>query len=343
MPDEKTPADLSDLEPLPDVEELEPLPEVEELEPMDELDPIEEKPAPAQASLTPAKPAEAKLEPAKPAKPADGGDPRTVKKKRPKQTAEDAEAASRAAAESLEALRAAQGENKAPEHLKKAAMIVAVACIVPWLATGGEWTVQIGSKALIYASAYLFHMCVLHRAGEKIDKTFAGLASKSFVDVNQKPKNAIQGILHSIPTPLHVLGWLFMITGLVLGAFIDPDGGLLGKELTGLAEVGMLAWAAGTFVHIDSFERGGKFNPIFPLMFLGHAIAGALTLVGNITGDAPDLLAIAGSAGVTAGGVFAMYTIVEAMKQAKVEGDLKKRAQTEARKAERLRKQQAEG
>lgn len=317
MPDEKTPSrahELSELEPLPDDahEELAELPDEAAREPQ---------------RSEPAPPAElAELEPLP-----DGSRAAPLRRQRKQTSASEDEAASAAAAEALAGLRANSTSDQAPRMLKKAAMVCAFGSIPPWLATDAHIGVLLGSKAVVAIAAYLFHVCVLARAGEKVDKTFKNLTDKAFVDVSKRPRNFGESLLQHVPTPLHVIAWVFLVLGLGI-LFLDPS--TLGKSL---AEVGMLAWAAATFVHIDSYERGGKFNPIFPLMFLGHAVAGVLAFGTQIQVE-KNLLAMAGSVVVAVGGVMAISTMFIAMKQAKVEGDLKKRAASEARKAARKRR-----
>ena len=106
-----------------------------------------------------------------------------------------------------------------------------------------------------------------------------------------------------------------------------------------IAELGLLALGAFTFVQICGYERGGKFNPLFPMMFLAPAAAGLLRIWGNILES--HWVGLLASIAVALAGCLAVYTMVVAMKQAKIEGDLKKRAASEARKA--LRSNKAKG
>ena len=110
------------------------------------------------------------------------------------------------------------------------------------------------------------------------------------------------------------------------------------KNGPAMAELGMLAWAAYTFVHIHSYERWGSFNPLFPLMFLGMLIGGiSRTIFAFREGfsEMSGTFGVLGGAVVAVGGGLAAYTIVEAMMAAKKEGDIKKQAQIEARKKAR--------
>jgi hypothetical protein len=294
MPDEEL-EELHDLEPMPHDAEH------------DDLEPLEELPPPAEE----AKSAEAAE--------ADAEHERSMEKAR---------AAAEQAQSAIEAGRAQAA--KAPLLLKNAAMIVAAGCLVPFMSWQPHWGFFAGSKLLVVVSAYLFHVGVLARSGEKVDPTFRGLTERTFVDLTKRPKNLGEQLLHVVPTPLHVIAWLMMIGGIVL-SFLDP---VHAFQLS--AEVLMLAWAAATFVHIDSFERGHKFNPIFPLLFIGHAAAALVTFLAG-----PNLIQIVGAGVVACGGLFAMYTMFLAMKQAKVQGELKKRAASEHRKLERARRKKS--
>lgn len=113
-----------------------------------------------------------------------------------------------------------------------------------------------------------------------------------------------------------------------------------------MAELGMLAWAAYTWVHIYAYERWGHFNPIFPMMFLamlfGGAVQGSFAL-GMEEGGLPKIAGIAGGGLLAVGGGIAAYTIVEAMLAAKKEGDAKKAVVLEARKTARAARKSGGG
>jgi len=73
-------------------------------------------------------------------------------------------------------------------------------------------------------------------------------------------------------------------------------------------------------------------------MFLGPAAAGSLQVIGaaSMLGDFPlALVGAAGSIGVAAGGIMAMYTMYVTMKVAKEEGDRKRLEARERKRAER--------
>ena len=70
------------------------------------------------------------------------------------------------------------------------------------------------------------------------------------------------------------------------------------------------------------------------------AIAGAaVTVVTAVIGVVAATVAVATGAIVAASGMLAAYTLFEAMKQAKREGDLKKQQAAEARRAARKKRQ----
>ena len=100
-----------------------------------------------------------------------------------------------------------------------------------------------------------------------------------------------------------------------------------------------LLLAAATFSHIFGYEHGGKFNPIFPLMFLGPGISGMLNIWGAAllfrTSTGMAIIGLLGSVTVGFGGLLAIYVMYVSMKQAKVQGDLKREALRQHRKQQR--------
>ena len=141
--------------------------------------------------------------------------------------------------------------------------------------------------------------------------------------------------------PMGALGMDVSNTYLTVGG-VDTvlGGGLIAVELLAL----ILAQA--TIAHIYAYEHGGKFNPIFPLMFLGPALAGVLQLVnvariGSSNDPAMGWLGLLGSGICAAGGIMAMNVMFKSMKQAKIEGERKAAIIREQRKAEREAKRAA--
>lgn len=211
---------------------------------------------------------------------------------------------------------------RAPQLLRKASKILLVGALFPWLVAlkseGGAvaWGPWAAAKVVALLAAWAFHQGFVATHGGR---------AVGFLDKLAK--------VHKVAVPA--------LSGLIaIGAFVIAS---QSPELNFGAAAGELATlllAAATFSHIFGYEHGGKFNPIFPLMFLGPGIAGLLGVFGGATalgGDSPGIaaLGLVGTVVVAAGGLMAMYVMYVAMKQAKVEGDLKRAAAREARKAQR--------
>ncbi len=248
--------------------------------------------------------------------------------------------------------------DKAPFYLRKAAVIVVAGSILPWMGDGISWMTSVVAKVVILAGLYLWYQQVQHNWGPKLTGILGKLASLNLKPApkpkkedklaarRKRPEGKVQApaaLEHPFPTGLHVIALLLAIFGvLVLPTMAGLEGMAVGKAI---AELGMLAWAAGTFVHIHSYERWGRFSPIFPLMFLAMVFAGLMSLIqgfGMFGENGMIALAmILGGGAVTGGGGLAAYTIVEALMAAKKEGDEKKKAASEARKAQRAARKSA--
>jgi len=234
--------------------------------------------------------------------------------------------------------------DKAPLHLKKAAVLVCVGSLAPWMGYEAGVLTYVVAKALVLAGAWFWLKQIDHNWGPKLSGFLGKLGELELVpkkkDDAKKPRKSAIGsdrptvLTHSFPTGLHVLSLVLMIVGAVVIPFVDGlGGGTLGKAI---AELGMLAWAAYTFVHIHSYERWGAFNPIFPMMFLAMLLGGFLMVAGGLAAEPPLKFAMMGGGLVVGiGGGLAAYTIVEAMMQAKKDGDAKKAAALEARRQAR--------
>ncbi|HEX6886322.1 MAG TPA: hypothetical protein VF530_23305 [Planctomycetota bacterium] len=244
--------------------------------------------------------------------------------------------------------------DKAPQHLRLAALIVVCGSLLPWMpgkgegeaAAGSAWLMTLLAKAIMGAAAWLWLQQVYHDFGPKLSGVLGQLANLQPFKKKEKPeedakqrrakaKAPTTHLVHPFPTGLHLLAFLLAAVAVAV-AFNDPRKGLIGSN--GIPEVLMLGWAAFTWVHIANYERWGGFNPLFPLMFLGMLFAGAAAVVGALGGEASGLtklMGLAGGAAVACGGGLAAYTIAEAMMAAKKEGDRKKAEALEARKAAR--------
>jgi hypothetical protein len=141
------------------------------------------------------------------------------------------------------------------------------------------------------------------------------------------------------------IGALFLAT---TGSVDATVGGDL-KPWTSLVlvvELITMILAMATTSHIYGYEHGGKFNPIFPLMFLGPAVAGVMQFlsIGNVASSdhsGVGYLGLLGSGICAAGGIMAMNIMRKAMKEAKEQGEKKAAIIREKRKADREAKRVA--
>jgi len=199
---------------------------------------------------------------------------------------------------------------RAPLMLRKAALVLIIASLFPWLAAGG-WSLEvILSKLVALAGGYVMWMHVLHSHDEKVPGVFASLGGMH--------AKALTGV-----------AYLLMLVGLVLPLALGQPGETL-VEVLGIV-VGLITWC-----QVGAYEKGGKFNPMFGLIIplIGVGALGRLATMINSF----DLFAFIGSAGVAVAAVIAGNTMVIAMKEAKLHGQAKKKAQMEARKQARRQK-----
>lgn len=336
------PLEFDELEPLPEEAELAELPddvlEVAELEPL----PAEEAPAaapePAPASTpepapapkpapaprpspvaqasAPAKAAAAPVPP--PAvKPAEGGARRSRSK------AESEEARPKPKQKTWErwpgpGAKPGREMEQAPTILRKAALILLFGCLLPWGGVTEAWIGNLAEKLLVLGGLFVWHQAHLLRDGGKVQGFIASLGKTSFA-----PLFAVAGLL-TVVGFLPVLSW--EVTFSDLAANSGP-----------FAEKGFLILAGLTTTHIYDYEHGGKFNPMFPLMFLAPAIAGLMALLKVFGGDVGigQILGGLGAVPVSGAGWMAAYTMYVALKEAKAHGEAKRAQQAEARKAAR--------
>jgi len=330
---------LLDLEPTltPEpVAELEPFGELEpiaELEPLAEPEPVAE-PEPIRAPVRP-------VEPVAAASPPRPGTPKLEPTPRPEPSPP---VASRPASGDKPPLRVL---DKAPIHLRLAAKIVVVGSVLPFMRAAEEtvgqgWAVTFAAKLVILAAAWVWMRQVLHNWGPELPGLFGKLGSlhlkPASLEKKKKPsraqKQTLQSLEHPFPTGLHLLSTVLIVAAVAI-ALRDPRSGPIGPIAP--AEMLMLGWAAFTFVHIANYERWGRFSPLFPLMFLGMLFAGVASVFAGLGVDdgLMKIASILGGGIVAVGGGLAAYTIVEAMMQAKKEGDRKKKEALEARRAAR--------
>ena len=351
------PAPIEDLP--DDVEMLEELPA--EIEPIVEEPPKPKpvpakkpapKPAPKPVAKKPAaepapKPAPKKVEPPKPAAekkpapaaaaPATAGTPDGGEKKKLSAEEREAQKAERAAARKAELDRAAgkTGEKRqldeAPLVLRKASIIMGAAAIIPFATVPMQlWPMIFVGKALILLGGWVFYQS--HVFQHEPSKAAGFVAS-----IAKSGPAAVWGVFGI----LAIAGlWNFADVDALAGPLVLNGNHLLLIKAAILAEKLVLLLCLITFTHIYDYEHGGKFNPIFPLMYLGGAVMGIGAVFNDIATPAgtklePNFIAALGAVGVAVGGCMAMWTMYLAMKEAKAHGERKKAAAAEARKAAR--------
>jgi hypothetical protein len=227
----------------------------------------------------------------------------------------------------------------APLHLRTASKVLIGGAVLPWMtavSTVGHvpWGHWAGSVALTFLAGYVLIESAKARRGLPANGAVAGIAKGHAF--------AGTGLALLVFVGACVVAWMG-------SAWFNGDPlrytGVEGPEavdrysLRALLELMTLLLGLATFAHILDYEYGGKFNPLFPLMFLGPAVAGSLQVFGafKVFGEnsTAALISLVGSITVAAGGCMAMYTMYESMKEAKLHGDQKREAQREARKTER--------
>jgi hypothetical protein len=215
-----------------------------------------------------------------------------------------------------------------PLMLRKASTILLVGALTPWwVAFKGvgddgiaiPYIMLFAAKAIALVAAYIFH--------EGFAATHGGKHQGPIATLSRTHKVAVPAVAGVIA----LLSILF-----ACGVFVDTSGLY---PFWAITELFTLLLATSTLTHIFAYEHGGKFNPLFPLVFVGPGIAGvvnlfALSRVLDQDGLMPKL-AIAGTLAVAVGGIMAMYTMALALKQAKEQGDRKREAMREHRKATR--------
>lgn len=340
--DPKQPMEFDDLEPLPaeaelqelpeEVVELDALPEIEELEPLPAEPEPAPKPEPAPVPATtptaqgvaPAKPeaAPAKTSPGPGAVKASTGSrrermekDREARKAKPKVKTWD-----RWPGPGEKPKREME---KAPALLRKASYGLYIGCLLPWGTPTDAWWQNIVEKLLVLFGLYVWHQAHLLRDGAKVPGFIAKLGAKQFL-------------------PLFVLAGVSLLVGFLptfsFGSLFLEGGGVDSGAFGPFAEKGFLILAGLSITHIYDYEHGGRFNPLYPLMFLAPGIAGVMALLKVFSADPIGFGHILGGLGailVGAAGWMSAYTMYVAMKEAKAHGEAKKAAQAEARKAAR--------
>jgi hypothetical protein len=224
----------------------------------------------------------------------------------------------------------------APLLLRKASLILIGGAILPWMtsiSTLGNmpWKAWAIATALVLLGGFI----MLEGAKAKSGRKAFGLAD-SIANAHALAPT-IFGLVCFVAAlaVAWTMGGTYFLNGELVAA--GGEGVEETYRLRALLEIGTLFLAVATLAHIQAYEfYQTKFNPIFPLMFLGPAVAGALHVFTALTSESSlKIIGILGSLIVAAGGIMAMYTMYVSLKQAKVEGDLKKAAMREQRKADR--------
>ena len=238
----------------------------------------------------------------------------------------------------------------APLMLGKAAWVLVAGSALPWYGHGGSWVTWGAAKAVVLLGCFLFYASVVARTEDKVPAGLGGLGKPRWgPEFGAKAKSPKDQVLALVPTPLHLLAWIVTAVGFLLplydpaGAPVDVGAGATEPSgfsaLKALVEVGSMLLGAGTLVHIFAYKKGGHFNPLFPFLFLGPALAGVLVFVQTVLGgeifEGRKPIQLLGSLLSASAGAVAVYTVGVAMAQAKKEGDAKKKAAAEARKAAR--------
>ena len=223
---------------------------------------------------------------------------------------------------------------EAPLQLRKAAKILFVAGLLPMAGVrvtefvGGEfpWSSTYIAKVIALIGMWLFYQGYV--------ATHQGESKIAALDKFAKAHHMVMPI---VATVISAIAFWFL--------FRDPlfEGASFWAQAASFVEIGTLILASVTICHIFGYEHGGKFNPIFPLMFLGPGLGGVFALYNGFqalgaTEGPSKMAALGGLLGqiiAAVGGLMAMWVMYKAMKQAKIEGDLKRDAAREARKAAR--------
>ncbi len=207
----------------------------------------------------------------------------------------------------------------APALLRKAALGLLIGCLLPWGGVTPDWTGNIVEKLLVLAGLFVWHETNSLRDGLPVKGFITKLGATRFL-----PLFVMAGVLT-------LLGFAPLLSSESLFADFKSNGGPI-------AEKGFMILAGLTLTHIQSYERGGKFSPMLPIMFLAPAIAGIMAVLKAFSGASVGIGEILGGLGafaVSGAGWMAAYTMYTAIQEARVHGEAKKVAQAEARKAAR--------
>ena len=320
--EEETPVHIPEAESTLDIPEQ---PEVTELEPMDEPEPSPEpEPTPEpEPEPTPEPAAEAVLVEEEP--PAD------------EVVAAAAVGAAALAGDSAAGAASSEGSGDAPAKREKkpqgkrelekapliqlkAAQFLMIVCFLPWADPSVEWIKFELEKLICALGVFLAVQAHLAHGGEKAMGFMKGL-------VKGGPRN---GVLMGLVVSLVGLAPLASMLGLT-----PPDAEF---NTSVLLEKLTLIGAGFTYAHIVGYRLGGGFNPLYSFAFTLPVFGGIPALLNGLASEAGGLAKILGlldSAGAFWFGVQGVRALIIAMKEAKAEGEAKKKAAIEARRAAR--------
>lgn len=239
---------------------------------------------------------------------------------------------------------------QAPLMLRKASWILVIGALFPFfsalryaaaainkvgdLTQAFDWKTWFIIKLMVVLGGWIAYECSLVRSGDKPKSALSGLANA----------HAKAGV--GVASLLWIGAIVFLFMG--NGVYVEVSSGITKEvfQLGMVAEIMTLMLGMYAIEHIHGYEHGGKFNPLVPLLMLGPGIAGVLNLLSSIAAfrnpySSLGAIGLIGSVIVAAGGIFAIKIMIDSMKEAKVQGEIKKAAMREARKAERAAKRGA--
>ena len=319
---------LSDLEPVLDVPEQPDMPEILKPEPLSEPEALEEVPEPEALEEAPAEDGliEEVLSPA-PVEEAASDESESSVSEDDAALAASAVAAAALAGDAATAPAAAEASapepaarkakgpakrelERAPLMQLKAAQYLFLACLLPWGDPTGDFAMGLGEKLICALGCWIAIQSQLgYGTGTGIMKGFAKAGPG---------KGVVLGLV------LSCVGLAPLLTG-------DFSGGLLLEKLA-------LIGAGFTWAHIVGYQYGGRFNPLYAFTFSVPLFGGIPSLLVAFKADANGffkLLAIVGSLVALATSFQGIRALVLAMMEAKKEGEAKKKAAIEARRAAR--------
>ena len=209
---------------------------------------------------------------------------------------------------------------KAPLIQLKAAQFLMIVCFLPWADPSVDW-IQFEVEKLVCAFGVFFAVQAhLAHGGEKAMGFMKGM-------VRGGPRN---GVLMGLVVSVVGLAPLASLMGLT-PVDAEFNTSVLLEKLT-------LIGAGFTYAHIVGYRLGGGFNPLYSFAFTLPVFGGIPALLNGLASDAggfAKILGLLGSAAAFWFGVQGVRALIIAMKEAKKEGEAKKKAAIEARRAAR--------